>query len=75
MKFQTHWNLVEFTIQFLVKEMCNISIQGRKRNAIMNFQIVNAKNLTGLLMFSPEFNVERELCNTSVLSSHFWIKT
>ena len=26
--------------------------------------------LTSLLMFSPEFNLERELYNTSVLSSH-----
>ena len=25
---------------------------------------------TSLLMFSPEFSLERELCNTSVLSSH-----
>ena len=25
---------------------------------------------TSLLMFSPEFNLERELCNASVLSSH-----
>ena len=30
---------------------------------------------TSLLMFSPEFNLERELWNTSVLSSHNWIKT
>ena len=30
---------------------------------------------TSLLMFSPEFNVARELCNASVLSSHTWIKT
>ena len=28
-----------------------------------------------LLMFSTEFNLERELCNTSVLSSHTWIKS
>ena len=27
------------------------------------------------LMFSPEFNLERELCNTSVLSSYTAIKT
>ena len=26
--------------------------------------------LTSLLMFSPELNLERELCNTSVLSPH-----
>ena len=26
--------------------------------------------LTSLLMFSPVLNPERELCNTSVLSSH-----
>ena len=31
--------------------------------------------LTGILMFSPEFSLKRELCNTSVLSSHTWIKT
>ena len=31
--------------------------------------------LTSLLMFSPEFNLERELCNTSVLSSHTSIIT
>ena len=31
--------------------------------------------LTSLLMFSPEFNLEGELCNTSVLSSHPLIKT
>ena len=30
---------------------------------------------TSLLMFSPEFSLERELLNTSVLSSHTWIKT
>ena len=30
---------------------------------------------SSLLMFSPEFNLERELCNTSVLSSHTSIKT
>ena len=30
---------------------------------------------TSLLMFSPEFSLERELFNTSVLSSHTWIKT
>ena len=30
---------------------------------------------TSLLMFSPEFNLKRELCNTSVLSSHTCIKT
>ena len=30
---------------------------------------------TSLLMFSPEFNLEREFWNTSVLSSHNWIKT
>ena len=51
----------------------------------MNFKIVSAKNkkiklkiqeknmiLTCLLMFSPEFNLEWELCKTSVLS---WIQT
>ena len=26
--------------------------------------------LTSLLMFSPEFNLKKELCNTSVISSH-----
>ena len=30
---------------------------------------------TSLLMFSPEFSLKGELCNTSVLSSHTWIKT
>ena len=29
--------------------------------------------LTSLLIFSPGFNQERELCNTSVVSSHTWI--
>ena len=27
------------------------------------------------MIFPPEFNLERELCNSSVLSSHTWIKT
>ena len=31
--------------------------------------------LTSLLMFSPEFNLEGELCNTFVLFSHPLIKT
>ena len=31
-------------IQILVKEMCNISLQGWKGNAIPNFKIVNATN-------------------------------
>ena len=30
---------------------------------------------TSLLMFSPEFNLERELCNSTVSSSHTLIKT
>ena len=30
--------------------------------------------LTSLLMFSPEFNLEGELCKTPVLSSHPLIK-
>ena len=30
---------------------------------------------TSLLIFSPEFNQERELSNSSVLFSHTWIKT
>ena len=25
-------------------------------------------------MFSPEFNLEREFCNTSISSSHTWIR-
>ena len=31
--------------------------------------------LTSILMFSPEFNLERKLCYTSVLSSHTAITT
>ena len=31
--------------------------------------------LNSTLMFSPEFNLERELCSTSVLSSHTSIIT
>ena len=31
--------------------------------------------LTSIPMFSPEFNLERKLCNTSVLSSHTAITT
>ena len=27
---------------------------------------------TSLLMFSPEFSLERDLCNTFVLSLHTW---
>ena len=27
---------------------------------------------TSLLMFSPEFSLERDLCNTFVLSFHTW---
>ena len=42
MKFQTHWNYVDFMIQILVKEMCNISLHEWKENAI---KIVHAKNL------------------------------
>ena len=26
-------------------------------------------------MFTPKFNLERELCNISILSPHTWIKT
>ena len=36
----------------------------------------NHMTLTSILMFSPEFSLKKELCNTSVsLSSHPWIKT
>lgn len=31
--------------------------------------------LTSIPIFSPEFNLERKLCNTSVLSSHTAITT
>ena len=31
--------------------------------------------LTSIPMFSPEFNLERKLCNTSVLSYHTAITT
>ena len=37
MKFQSHWNLVDFVIQILVLEMCNISLHGWKENAIYEF--------------------------------------
>ena len=37
MKFQTHGNQVDFMIQISVKEMCNISLQGWKGNAICEF--------------------------------------
>ena len=30
MKFQSHWNKVDFMIQILVKEMLNISLEGWK---------------------------------------------
>ena len=33
------------------------------------------KNQVKLKNLSPVFNLERELCNTSVLSYHTWIKT
>ena len=37
MKFQTHWNYIDFMIQILVKEMCNISLHEWKENAIYEF--------------------------------------
>ena len=42
----------------------------KKKRAIKSKIQEEHMTLTSLLMFSPELNPERELCNTSVLSSH-----
>ena len=42
----------------------------KKTRAIKLNVLEEHMTLTSLLMFSPEFNMERRLCNTSVLSSH-----
>ena len=37
MEFQAHRNLVDFMIQILVKEMCDVSLHAWKANAIYEF--------------------------------------
>ena len=47
-----------------------------KKTSVMKLKSKEkSMTLSSLLMFSSEFHLERELCNTSVLSSHTWIKT
>ena len=45
-------------------------VKKKKTRAIKLKILEKHMTSTSLLMFSPEFNVARELCNASVLSSH-----
>ena len=71
--------LVKYGISLRFQSLA--SIQRYKRGFVgKNREIklkIQAKHmtLTSLLIFSAEFNVERELYNTSGLSGHPWIKT
>ena len=62
----------------LLSEILTISYstQRCKRGFVKNTRAIKFKiqekhmTSTSLLMFSPEFSLKGELCNTSVLSSH-----
>ena len=80
--FRMEWKKNYYNMVFLFTEILIISWHteiekrfcGKKTNRAVKLKI-HEKHSSSLLIFPPEFNLERELCNSSVLSSHTWIKT
>ena len=60
-----HWDFIHWLAQRDIKEAL------WKKTRVIKLKIQEKHmTLTSLLMFSSEFNLERELYNTSVLPSH-----